>query len=103
MCISITSSVQPSGSNSDLLFSNTVYNVLVHYYAYCRQFEYHPHLENVILFGTLRGEAVIADASTNEVITEIKTGLSRDKRDSLLGLCWLKRHPSLFVAGSSHG
>lgn len=68
-----------------------------------RQFEYHPTTQNVVLFGTLRGEAIVADASTNAVLTTITRGLSQHRKDSILGLCWLKRHSSRFIVGSSHG
>ncbi|KAG5186694.1 hypothetical protein JKP88DRAFT_309120, partial [Tribonema minus] len=64
-----------------------------------RQFEYHPYRENVLVFGTLKGEAVVANTN-NEVLSEISTGLSKSKHDSILGLCWLRRHPALYVVGS---
>ncbi|CAM9662216.1 unnamed protein product [Scytosiphon promiscuus] len=68
-----------------------------------RQFEYHPLHEDVVVFGTLRGEAVVADVASNSVCSSIPSGLSKDKHDSILGLCWLKQSPSRFVVGSSHG
>ncbi|CAM9427135.1 unnamed protein product [Ectocarpus fasciculatus] len=68
-----------------------------------RQFEYHPLHEDVVVFGTLRGEAVVADVASNNVCSSISSGLSKDKHDSILGLCWMKRSPSRFVVGSSHG
>eukprot|EP00752_Nemacystus_decipiens_P012142 g10764.t1 len=68
-----------------------------------RQFEYHPKFEDVVVFGTLRGEAVVADVASNSVCSSIPSGLSRDKRDSILGLCWLKQSPTRFVVGSSYG
>ncbi|CAB1107021.1 unnamed protein product [Ectocarpus sp. CCAP 1310/34] len=68
-----------------------------------RQFEYHPLQENVVVFGTLRGEAIVADVASNTVCSSISSGLSKDKHDSILGLCWMKRSPSRFIVGSSYG
>lgn len=51
----------------------------------------------------LAGEAVVADVANNSVVSSISTGLSKDKCDSILGLCWLKQSPNRFVVGSSHG
>ncbi|KAG5177963.1 quinon protein alcohol dehydrogenase-like superfamily, partial [Tribonema minus] len=68
-----------------------------------RQFEFHPDRRDVVVFGTLRGEAIIADASSNQIISQISTGLSEHRRDSILGLCWLRRHSLRYVVGSSAG
>eukprot|EP00903_Cladosiphon_okamuranus_P011781 g11074.t1 len=68
-----------------------------------RQFEYHPKFEDLVVFGTLRGEAVVADVARNSVCSSIPSGLSGGKYDSILGLCWLKQSPTRFVVGSSHG
>ncbi|CAM9822911.1 unnamed protein product [Discosporangium mesarthrocarpum] len=68
-----------------------------------RQFEYHPQHEDVVLFGTLKGEAVVADVGKNSVLSSISRGLAHDRHDSILGLCWLKRAPTRFAVGSSHG
>jgi hypothetical protein len=68
-----------------------------------RQFEFHPTAPGVTLFGTLKGEAIVADGASNSVMCQINTGVSNSKRDSILGLCWLRRHESRFVVGSSHG
>lgn len=68
-----------------------------------RQFEYHPALEGMILFGTLKGEAVAVNMLSNQLVHYFSSGLSVNKDDPLLGLCWYRRHHNLFVTGSSTG
>ncbi|CAN0433831.1 unnamed protein product, partial [Ectocarpus sp. 12 AP-2014] len=45
----------------------------------------------------------VADVASNNVCSSISSGLSKDKHDSILGLCWMKRSPSRFIVGSSRG
>lgn len=68
-----------------------------------RQFEYHPTLPNLLLFGTVTGEVVVCNYKENKVLHHFSTGLSEEENDSILGLCWLRNSPHRFVAGSSHG
>ncbi|CAM9810480.1 unnamed protein product [Chrysoparadoxa australica] len=69
-----------------------------------RQFEYHPQQENVVVLGTLRGEAAVVDLTSSKVISAFdQEMLAEDKHDSILGLCWLRRSPNRFIVGSSHG
>ncbi|CAN0455031.1 unnamed protein product, partial [Phaeothamnion confervicola] len=68
-----------------------------------RQFEYHPLREDVLVAGTVRGEAIVVDVAANTVLGTFSSDLSKDRHDSILGLCWLKSRPSRFAVGSSHG
>ena len=78
-----------------------------------RQFEYHPTVPGVLLFGTLRGEvAVVSDVGDARVHGgsgrvarrwAADAGLSHSRHDSILGLCWLRKSPNRFVCGSSQG
>ena len=68
-----------------------------------RQFEYHPHREGVMVFGTLRGDVVVTNHETSAVVQHFRAGLSENRQDSILGLCWLRQDPDRFVSGSANG
>ena len=71
-----------------------------------RQFEYSPHTPGIIVFGTLEGEVIVADHSGEEPIIRAfldEGQMSRDRRDSILGLCWMRHERSRFLVGSSQG
>ena len=68
-----------------------------------RQFEYHPQREGVMVFGTLRGDVVVTDHDTGVVANHFDSGLAEDDQDSILGLCWLRKNPDRFIAGSANG
>ncbi|XP_024023150.1 uncharacterized protein LOC21394754 isoform X2 [Morus notabilis] len=65
-----------------------------------RQFEYHPTDCSLMVFGTLDGEVVVLNHESETVISYIP---SLGAMNSVLGLCWLKRHPSKLIAGSDNG
>ena len=68
-----------------------------------RQFEYNPHYPELMVFGTLRGEVVVADHNQNKVVAA-DLAVTQHAHDSILGLCWLHRTDhNMFVTGTSRG
>ena len=68
-----------------------------------RQFEYSPHIPELLVFGTLRGEVCVVDHRKNHIVAA-DLGVTQKADDSILGLCWLNRTDhNLFVTGSSKG
>ena len=68
-----------------------------------RQFEYSPHIPELLVFGTLRGEVCVVDHRKNRIVAA-DLGVTQKADDSILGLCWLNRTDhNLFVTGSSKG
>ncbi|KAI6678120.1 hypothetical protein NL676_038916 [Syzygium grande] len=65
-----------------------------------RQFEYHPSDSSLMVFGTLDGEVIIINHENGKIVSCIP---SYGAMSSVLGLCWLKKHPSLLIAGSDNG
>ncbi|KAL5556852.1 hypothetical protein UlMin_039088 [Ulmus minor] len=65
-----------------------------------RQFEYHPSDPSLMVFGTLGGEIIAINHENGNTIRYIP---SMGEMSSVLGLCWLKKHPSKLVAGSDNG
>jgi WD40 repeat protein len=70
-----------------------------------RQFEYHPTRADLLVFGTMEGEVAVANHESNEVLNVDRwaQGPDHEGHNSILGLCWLRRHPTKFLAGSSYG
>lgn len=56
-----------------------------------RQFEYHPSDSSLMVFGTLDGEVVVVNHEKEQIVSYIP---SLGAMNSVLGLCWLKNHPS---------
>ncbi|VFQ78276.1 unnamed protein product [Cuscuta campestris] len=65
-----------------------------------RQFEYHPSDASLMAFGTLDGEVVVINHESEKVIGFIP---SLGAMNTVLGLCWLKKHPLKVIAGSDNG
>lgn len=65
-----------------------------------RQFEYHPSNSRLMVFGTLDGEIVVINNENGKVVGYVP---SNGAMNSILGLCWLKNHPSKLLAGSDNG
>ncbi|KAL3843875.1 hypothetical protein ACJIZ3_001278 [Penstemon smallii] len=65
-----------------------------------RQFEYHPSDASLMVFGTLDGEVVVINHESEKIVSYIP---SLGAMNSVLGLCWLKMHPSKLIAGSDNG
>lgn len=65
-----------------------------------RQFEYHPSDSSLMVFGTLDGEVIIINHENGKIVSCIP---SYGVMSSVLGLCWLKKYPSLLIAGSDNG
>ncbi|CAL9149048.1 unnamed protein product [Musa hybrid cultivar] len=65
-----------------------------------RQFEYHPTDPRLMVFGTLDGELVVINHESEKLVGYLP---SVGALNSILGLCWLKKHPSKLIAGSDNG
>ncbi|KAJ0077083.1 hypothetical protein Patl1_35292 [Pistacia atlantica] len=65
-----------------------------------RQFEYHPCIPRLMVFGTLDGEIVVVNHENEKIVSYIP---SFGDMNSVLGLCWLKKYPSKLIAGSDNG
>lgn len=50
-----------------------------------RQFEYHPTVDGLLLFGTIRGEVVVGDVENGKAARIFQAGLANDHHDSILG------------------
>lgn len=60
-----------------------------------------------MVFGTIQGSAVVCNHRSGEVLRSYDSGVSESAgagaEDAILGLCWLRRAPDKFIAGSSSG
>lgn len=58
---------------------------------YPRQFEYHPTKAGLMVFGTMDGEIVVTNHEDGKLIGYVPF---IGEENSILGLCWIKKHPS---------
>ncbi|XP_031388115.1 uncharacterized protein LOC116201133 isoform X2 [Punica granatum] len=65
-----------------------------------RQFEYHPSEPDLMVFGTLDGEIVVINSENRKIVSFLP---SAGTDNSILGLSWLKKYPSMLIAGSDNG
>ncbi|RZC45181.1 hypothetical protein C5167_038121 [Papaver somniferum] len=65
-----------------------------------RQFEYHPAMSSLMVFGTLDGELVVMNHENGKLVGYLP---SLGTLNSVLGLSWLRRYPSKLIAGSDNG
>ncbi|CAN0927087.1 Protein DWD HYPERSENSITIVE TO UV-B 1 [Linum grandiflorum] len=65
-----------------------------------RQFEYHPTISSLMVFGTLDGEVVVVNHENEKVVGFVPY---LGAMNSVLGLSWLKKYPSKLIAGSDNG
>ncbi|XP_020532423.1 uncharacterized protein LOC105650742 isoform X2 [Jatropha curcas] len=65
-----------------------------------RQFEYNPSISSLLVFGTLDGEVVVVNHENEKIVSYVP---SLGAMNSVLGLCWLKKHPYKLIAGSDNG
>ncbi|KAL3833282.1 hypothetical protein ACJIZ3_008018 [Penstemon smallii] len=65
-----------------------------------RQFEYHPCENSLMAIGTLDGEVVVINHETGNIVSCISPYW---QMNSILGLCWLAKHPSKLLVGSDNG
>ncbi|KAJ8769012.1 hypothetical protein K2173_024007 [Erythroxylum novogranatense] len=65
-----------------------------------RQFEYHPTISSLMVFGTVDGDVVVVNHENEKIVGHIP---SLGAMNSVLGLCWLKKYPSKLIAGSDNG
>ncbi|CAI0470440.1 unnamed protein product [Linum tenue] len=65
-----------------------------------RQFEYHPTISSLMVFGTLDGEVVVVNHETEKIVGCVTYF---GAMNSVLGLSWLKKYPSKLIAGSDNG
>jgi hypothetical protein len=60
-----------------------------------------------MVFGTIQGSTVVCNHRSGEVLRRYDAGVSESAgagtEDAILGLCWLRRAPDKFIAGSSLG
>lgn len=63
-----------------------------------RQFEYHPSDPSLMVFGTLDGELVAVNHESGKLVSYLP---SSGGAGSILGLCWLRNHPSKVSTHSS--
>ncbi|XP_042417466.1 uncharacterized protein LOC122006153 isoform X1 [Zingiber officinale] len=65
-----------------------------------RQFEYHPTDSRLMAFGTLDGELIVINHESEKLVGYLP---SVGTLNSILALCWLKKHPTKILAGSDNG
>ncbi|XP_047311266.1 uncharacterized protein LOC124914710 [Impatiens glandulifera] len=66
-----------------------------------RQFEYHPSNCSLMALGTLDGELFVINHENGRTLGQVQTNIGSES--SILGLCWLKNHPSKLLSGSDNG
>ena len=69
-----------------------------------RQFEFNPHAQadRFVACGTVRGHAAVVDLESGRAAGAVRD-FGRHADDAVLGICWLRREPGRFLAGSAEG
>ncbi|CAI5505306.1 unnamed protein product [Closterium sp. Naga37s-1] len=65
-----------------------------------RQFEYHPTEAHLLVFGTLHGDVVVLNHESDRLVGHVQ---SVGAPHSILGLCWLNKHPNRLIGGCDNG
>ncbi|CAI7851275.1 unnamed protein product [Closterium sp. NIES-54] len=65
-----------------------------------RQFEYHPTEAHLMVFGTLHGDVVVLNHESDRLVGHVQ---SVGAPHSILGLCWLNKHPNRLIGGCDNG
>ncbi|CAI5465242.1 unnamed protein product [Closterium sp. Yama58-4] len=65
-----------------------------------RQFEYHPTEPHLMVLGTLHGDVVVLNHESDRLVGHVQ---SVGAPHSILGLCWLNKHPNRLIGGCDNG
>ena len=67
-----------------------------------RQFEFHP-TSPALIFGTIKGNICTVDLENPALPIKLLGNFGAGSMDAILGICWMKKHQSRFISGSTLG